>query len=112
MKLATKLWIALGVMILLSPLGLILPDHFKAGSAWGEWGSDEVGTLVGYVPRGLEQLGELWKAPLPDYAFKGGEEQGMTRLCFAHIVSGIVGAAAVALLVWLAGRCLVRKDEG
>jgi len=31
---------------------------------------------VGYVPQGLEKLGEIWKAPMPDYAFKGWEEKG------------------------------------
>jgi len=110
-KLITKLWIALGVLILLSPLGLVLPDHFKAGSAWGEWGSDEIGKLVGYVPKGLEKLGELWKAPIPDYAFKGWEEKGLAHLSFAYIMSGIVGVALVVIAVWLLGKCLVRKNE-
>jgi len=38
MTLTGKLWIGIGALIVLSPLGLILPDQFKAGSAWGEWG--------------------------------------------------------------------------
>ena len=111
MKLTTKLWIALGVFSLLSPLGLILPDHFKAGSAWGEWGSDEIQKMVGYVPQGLARLGELWKAPLPDYAFKGWEEQGLTHLSFAYIVSAILGVALIALATWAIGKCLARKGE-
>ena len=47
MKLTTKFWIGIVVLIVLSPLGLILPEHFKAGSAWGEWGADEMQKLVG-----------------------------------------------------------------
>ena len=31
MKPVNKIWTALGVLIVLSPLGLILPDRFKAG---------------------------------------------------------------------------------
>ena len=31
MKTITKLWIGLGVLILCSPLGLILPEYFKSG---------------------------------------------------------------------------------
>jgi hypothetical protein len=46
-KTINKLWIALGAMVVLSPLGLFLPDHFKAGAAWGEWGGDEMEKLVG-----------------------------------------------------------------
>ena len=56
MKITTKFWIGLGVLAVLSPLGLLLPEHFKAGSAWGEWGIDEIQRLAGYVPVGLEKL--------------------------------------------------------
>ena len=111
MKLTTKLWIGLGVCILLSPLGLVLPDHFKAGSAWGEWGSDEIQKMVGYVPQGLARLGELWKAPMPDYAFKGWEERGLTHLSCAYIVSAILGVALIAVATWAIGKCLAKKGE-
>ncbi len=111
MKNTKKLWMGLGLLILLSPLGLILPDHFKAGSAWGEWGTDELQSRVGYVPQGLQKLGEFWKAPLPDYAFKGWEDKGLARLSTAYVFSGIVGAALVVLLAWLLGRALARKNE-
>ena len=109
MKLITKMWIALGVLILLSPLGLILPNHFKAGGAWGEWSSDEFPRLVGYVPRGLGKLGERWKAPLPDYAFKGWEQKGLTHLSFAYIVSAVLGVALIAVVLWAIGKCLSKK---
>ena len=111
MKPIAKLWLGLGVLILLSPLGLILPDHFKAGSAWGEWGLDEMEKLVGYVPQGLAKLGALWKAPMPDYAFKGWEEKGLTHLSFAYIVSAIAGVVLIGLIMWMIGKCLAKKDE-
>jgi cobalt/nickel transport protein len=111
MKITTKLWIFLGVLILLSPLGLILPEHFKAGSAWGEWGVDEVKELVGYIPAGLEKLGSLWNAPVPDYAFQGWEEKGLTHLSFAYIFSGILGSALVVLVVWLMGKILIKPGK-
>lgn len=38
MMLAKKLWAGIGALIVLSPLGLILPDRFKAGTAWGRLG--------------------------------------------------------------------------
>ena len=110
MKITAKCWIALGVLALLSPLGLILPDHFRAGSAWGEWGADEFQKMVGYVPQGLAKLGDLWKAPMPDYAFKGWEEKGLTHLSVAYIFSAVLGVALIATLAWLIGRMLAKKD--
>ncbi len=71
MKISSKLWLGILILALLSPLGIIIPEYFKAGSAWGEWGVAEIQKLAGYIPRGLERLSSLWQAPLPDYAFKG-----------------------------------------
>jgi len=111
MKLIAKLWIGMGILIILSPLGLLLPDHFKAGDAWGEWGVDGIKELVGYIPRGLERLSSLWSAPLPDYAFKGWEEKGLGGLSFAYIVSAIVGIGLSALIVLLLGKMLSKKER-
>ena len=109
MKITTKLWIGLGVLIVLSPLGLLLPEHFKASAAWGEWGIDEIKELAGYVPKGLEKLAPLWNAPIPDYAFKGWEEKGLSHLSFAYIISAIAGMAVTVMAVLLIGRLLARK---
>ena len=111
MTLTNKFWIGLGVLIVLSPLGLILPDHFKAGSAWGEWGADEMRKLVGYVPQGLEKLSSLWNAPMPDYAFKGWEGKPLTDMSFAYIVSAIVGIAIIAGITSFLGKALARDNE-
>ncbi len=111
MKITTKLWIGLGVLIVLSPLGLLLPEHFKAGAAWGEWGVDEIKELAGYVPKGLEKLSRLWNAPIPDYAFKGWEEKGLSHLSFAYIISAIVGLALTCIVALLIGKMLARKGE-
>jgi cobalt/nickel transport protein len=111
MKTTTKLWMGIGVLILLSPLGIFLPEHFKAGDAWGEWGVDTISELVGYIPRGLEKLSSLWNAPIPDYAFRGWEEKGLSRLSFAYIISAILGIAVVVLAVLLIGKALVKKGK-
>ena len=111
MKLITKLWIGIVALIIISPLGLLLPEHFKAGSAWGEWGASEMQKLVGYIPRGLEKLSSLWNAPIPDYAFKGWEEKGLPRLSFAYIMSAVIGIAIVAVVVLIIGKILAKKGE-
>jgi len=109
MKTITKLWIGIGILIVLSPLGLLLPEHFKAGDAWGEWGSDTFKESIGYIPRGLEKLSSLWHAPIPDYTFRGWEEKPLTALSIAYILSAIIGILACAALAYLLGRFLSRK---
>ncbi len=111
MTLTKKLWIGIGVLIVLSPLGLILPDHFKAGSAWGEWGLEEIQKMTGYVPLGFQKLSELWKAPLPDYAFQGWEGKDIFSMSFAYIISAIVGIAIIAGVAFLIGKVLAKEDE-
>ncbi|MFA5393979.1 MAG: PDGLE domain-containing protein [Candidatus Ratteibacteria bacterium] len=111
MKITTKLWIGMAVLIVLSPLGLILPDRFKAGSAWGEWGADEMQKLVGYVPNGLAKLSTLWNAPMPDYAFKGWEEKGLPHLSFAYIISAVLGIAIISVAAWFIGKVLTKKGD-
>jgi len=110
MKTITKLWIGIGIMILLSPLGLLLPEHFKASDAWGEWGADAFSGMVGYVPRGLERFASLWSAPLPDYAFKDWEGKGLADLSFAYIISAILGIAITVIVVLLLGKLLTKKN--
>jgi hypothetical protein len=111
MKVTTKLWIALAILVILSPVGLILQEHFKAGSAWGEWGADEIRKLAGYIPQGLEKLASLWSAPIPDYVFKGWEDKGLPRLSFAYIISAVVGIVATVILVIAIGRILIKKED-
>jgi cobalt/nickel transport protein len=97
-------------LILLTPLGLFLPEYFKAGDAWGEWGSDTIRGLVGYIPRGLEKLSGFWNAPLPDYAFKGWEERGLPHLGLAYIVSAVIGIVVIAVVVMGLGKFLAKKE--
>ncbi|MBN1548542.1 MAG: hypothetical protein JW902_17975 [Syntrophaceae bacterium] len=111
MKITTKLWIGIVILIVLSPLGLFLPEYFKAGAAWGEWGPDEVKALIGYIPRGLEKLSSFWSAPIPDYAFQGWEEKGLQYLSFAYIVSAIVGIGISIFAVYVIGKYLTRKND-
>lgn len=111
MKIATKLWIGIGILILLSPLGLVFPEYFKAGDAWGEWGTDTIKELVGYIPRGLEKFSNLWKAPIPGYAFKGWQGKGLSYLSVAYIFSAVLGIGVIVLVIFIIGRLLSRRGE-
>ena len=105
-----KLWLGLIVLALLSPVGIIFPDKVKAGSAWGEWGTDEIQKMVGFVPQGMQKVADIWKAPMPDYAFSGWEEKGMGMLSFAYILSAVVGIGIISVLTLIFGKVVSRKE--
>jgi cobalt/nickel transport system permease protein len=115
-----RLAIGLGVLVLLSPLGLYVPGALRAGSAWGEWGSEEIREEVakenrghGYVPAGLKRAEQSgWKAPLPDYALPGQESASLGKLSFSYILSGAIGVVGLVLLTLATRRAWARKDEG
>jgi len=105
-----KLWIGLLLMALLSPLGILLPEKFNAGDAWGEWGTDTLERLLGYVPEGLRKLADLWRAPIPDYNF-GSEGASMTMQVISYIASGILGVLLCSLAVYALSRILKRNEK-
>jgi cobalt/nickel transport protein len=109
MKITTKFWIGLGMLVVISPLGLLLPEHFKAGRAWGEWGIDEIQKLVGYIPKGLSKFSNLWNAPFPDYTFRGGQGQSILGLSFSYILSAGVGVLICIGIVLILGKFLSKK---
>jgi cobalt/nickel transport protein len=106
-----KMWIGLIVLALLSPLGIILPDKFKAGSAWGEWGPDEIGKMAGYIPQGMKKVADIWSAPMPDYSFTGWDQMGLGMQSLAYIVSAGVGIGIIFIVTLLFGRLAARKEE-
>ena len=105
-----KLWIGLLIMALLTPLGIYLPEKFKAGGAWGEWGPEELEKLFGYVPEGLKKLADFWKAPVPDYNL-GGQNATFSTQIVSYIISGILGVAAVAIVIFLITKFLVKHEK-
>jgi len=90
-------------MVCLSPLGLL-----ASGTAWGEWGIDEIkeavsgGGPLGYVPGGMAN-GIRYSAPLPDYSVEGLPEAA------GYILSAIAGAAILIILFKLLS--LAKKNK-
>lgn len=109
MKLTVKLWIGIAVLVILVPLGLLLPEHFNSGGAWGEWGVGQIHKLSGYIPKGMYRISKTWRAPFQNYAFKGWEEKGLSYSSFAYIISAIIGVVVCGLLVLWIGRKLIKK---
>jgi cobalt/nickel transport protein len=104
-----RLWLAILLLAALSPLGLYLPELLRAGAAWGEWGLDEVRDTIGYAPRGMQELIEIWKAPLPDYALPGHEDAPLARRGLAYLFSALIGVGSCAAITYLAMRWLTRR---
>ena len=82
----------IAALIAACPLGLL-----ATGTAWGEWGADEIAEIVvggkalGYTPAGLEKGWSL-EVPMPDYALEGMNE------VLAYILSAVIGVALLVIL--------------
>jgi len=96
--------IALVVLIVLVPVGLI-----ASGTAYGEWGPDDIQQMVGYVPAGLQQLSDLWHPLLPDYDFPGGHDT-MPAQAPGYYVSAIVGVLLCCGVMFMVGKAIAKKD--
>ncbi len=93
------LWGALGVIALATPIGLL-----ASGTAWGEWGAQELSGLgLNFIPEGITRFAGWWPAPLPDY--------GLSRIgaVVGYILSAFVGIALITFLLMLLGRWLSRR---
>jgi cobalt/nickel transport system permease protein len=94
------LWGALGILVLATPLGLL-----ASGTAWGEWGIDELNNMgLGFIPQGIQKLANWWPAPLPDYGFP------RMGAVIGYILSAILGVALIIFLLWMLGRWVSRNN--
>ncbi|MHB1456805.1 MAG: PDGLE domain-containing protein [Armatimonadota bacterium] len=99
------------MLIILSPLGIILPARFNANTTFGEWSPDEVQKMTGHLPSGMEKMSDKWKAPMPDYAFKGQEEAPIAKQSISYIISAALGVAVVVLLSMLVGKAIAKREK-
>ena len=74
-------------LIILTPLGLL-----AEGTAWGEWGADEIAsTGAGYTPAGMRS-GFSWNALLPDYSV------GNMPQAAGYVLSAVIGVAILVIV--------------
>lgn len=81
-----SVFILLGVLIALVPLGLI-----AQGTAWGEWDIIEIASAVGYSPAGMVN-GFSLVSLLPDYSFQGLPEVA------GYYLSAIIGTGLLIII--------------
>jgi hypothetical protein len=111
MKETKKLWWGLVILMLISPIGLVLPEVAKSGPAWGEWSLEEIQKMVGFIPEGLKKVADLWSAPVPDYNLKSWEGKGLVNSSLGYILSAGLGVGIIVLATFVLGRVLSKKNE-
>lgn len=81
MKITRKLWLWILALAVLSPLGLILPEYFKAGSSLWEGGN---------------------------YAFAQGKN--IWHQSLSYIISAAAGIGLIALIALFLGKKIGKKE--
>ncbi len=104
-----KILPALGILALLSPLGLL-----AQGTAWGEWSVEEIQARLGFAPAGMEKLAGFWKPLLlPDYSIKGWD-QTFWQQAVGYIAAAIGGLVLIMIIVLIVQKLMAKgekKDE-
>ena len=99
------LYMLMTVLIVLTPLGLL-----ATGTAWGEWGADEIASLIsggsplGYTPAGMVNGFEL-SALFPDYSMSGLPEWT------GYILSAVVGVALLVIIFKIISSMMKEKVD-
>lgn len=91
-------YIIIGILIFATPLGLL-----ASGTAWGEWGSEEINNLVGFIPKGME-TGFQFTSLIPDYNF------GFLNEIFGYILSALVGVILILLIFKALGKINIKRN--
>ena len=110
MKKHKKILIVLGIMLLLSPLGIYLPEWFNGGDAWGEWSIETIKEDTGIEPEGMKKDADLYNSPVPDYKL-GEEENSLPKLSVSYIVSGIIGVGIILIITFVTTKIISHKKS-
>ncbi|AFM39284.1 ABC-type Co2+ transport system, permease component [Desulfosporosinus acidiphilus SJ4] len=101
-----KLIIGLIILAVLSPLGLL-----ASGTAWGEWGGEELQDKVGFIPGGLQKFGDFWRHTLlKDYGVSGYDHT-FWQQALGYLLSAFFGLLVIGLITLIIQRLLRRSQE-
>ena len=109
MKAYKKYLIFFAILIVLSPIGIWLPELLHAGDAWGEWSVESVKEQTGAEPAGMKKDAALYEAPIPDYNL-ANEKEGLRSASASYIVSGLVGTGIILVLTLGSVKLIARKQ--
>ncbi|HEY3425067.1 MAG TPA: PDGLE domain-containing protein [Negativicutes bacterium] len=97
-------WI-IGIMIIFTPLGLL-----AEGTAWGEWGTDDLKETLGYVPQGIDKAEEGWRAIFPDYSLPLLGDMAHSEI-MGYIFSAMLGAVVIYTAMLLLGKAVAGNNK-
>lgn len=98
--------IPLVALIVLSPLGLL-----ATGTAWGEYGTEEIKSMVGYIPKGMAGMADKWNALFPDYSLPA-LGNGAAGSVGGYILSAVVGMVLIVGLILLTSVLITKAQKG
>lgn len=95
----TLIGVLLALLICATPIGLL-----ASGTAWGEWGAEDLKEMISYIPQGLEN-GPLssFEVLCPDYAI------GSLPEWIAYVLSAIIGIAIAIIIFKLVSAFMKNK---
>jgi cobalt/nickel transport protein len=105
-----KLIIFLVILIVLSPLGLMVPKLFNADGAWGEWSIESVKEQTGIEPKGMKNDATLYKAPIDDYNLSD-KNNSLSQLSVSYIISGVIGTGIILILTFGTVKLMSRNKK-
>jgi hypothetical protein len=108
MKLNKKYILFIVILILLSPVGIILPGLLKSGDAWGEFSVESVKEQTGIEPEGMKKDAAIYSAPVPDYNL-GNEDDSLTKRSFSYVISGLLGTGIILIITFGVVKVMTRK---
>jgi cobalt/nickel transport system permease protein len=98
--------IPLLILVIFTPLGLL-----ATGTAWGEWGPEELQQILGFIPQGFAKIADQYHAFLPDYTLPfGNEESGILQVS-GYIISALFGMTIIAALIMASSRIIMRQKK-
>jgi cobalt/nickel transport system permease protein len=84
----TFIGVLLAALVVLTPIGLL-----ATGTAWGEWGVEDMIDVVGFTPAGMSNgVLSSFSAICPDYSI------GNLPEWIGYILSAIIGTAVAVIL--------------
>ena len=95
------LWVGLAALVALVPLGAL-----AQGTAWGEWGAEQLRATLGYVPAGFARLADSWHAALPGYS-----TPGVGSASASYLLAGVIGVGVTLGVATLLGRLLSHAEH-
>ncbi len=112
-----RLWIAVALLMVLTPLGIL-----AAGKAWGEWSPSELASAAkrgtqatsaasnsagsSAIPAGMQRLSKLWTAPFPAYA-----PTFVKSARFGYVLSAMFAVGILLLVSLVAQHRVQRRRE-